>query len=91
MNQAEVIHAGWAHRDRSKLAMLDACQADVRDSLVLDVTLKNFQNGSTRGGGSGPSFAERRVSKHRQEMEKANRMGKEIFADEDTGLLIDPK
>ena len=50
MNQAEVIHAGWAHRDRSKLAMLDACQADVRDSLVLDVTLKNFQNGSTRGG-----------------------------------------
>ena len=91
MNQAEVIHAGWAHRDRSKLAMLDACQADVRDSLVLDVTLKNFQNGSTRGGGSGPSFAERRVSKHRHEIEKANRMGKEMFADEDTRLLIDPK
>lgn len=50
MNQAEVIHAGWAHRDRSKLSMLDACQADVRDSLVLDVTLKNFQHVSTRGG-----------------------------------------
>ena len=71
--------------------MLDACQADVRDSLVLDVTLKNFQHVSTRGGGSGPSFAERRVSKHGQEIEKGNRMGKVMFADEDTGLLIDPK
>ena len=50
VNQAEVIHVGWAHRDRSKLSMLDACQADVRDSLVLDVTLKNFQHVSTRGG-----------------------------------------
>ena len=90
MNQAEVIHASWAHRDRSKLSILDACQADVHDSLVLVVTLKQCQHGLTRGG-SGNCFAQRRVSKHRQEMEKANRMGKEIFADEDTGLLIDPK
>ena len=42
-------------------------------------------------GGSGNCFAQRRVSKHRNEIEKANRMGKEMFADEDTRLLIDPK
>ena len=50
MNQAEVIHASWAHRDRSKLSILDACQADVHDSLVLVVTLKQCQHGLTRGG-----------------------------------------
>ena len=27
MNQAEVIHAGWAHRDLPNLSLLDACQA----------------------------------------------------------------
>lgn len=39
MNQAEVIHAGWVHRDRPNLSLLDACQADTRDSLLLDVEL----------------------------------------------------
>ena len=30
MNQAEVVHAGWVHRDQPDLSLLDACQADVR-------------------------------------------------------------
>ena len=34
MNQAEVIHAGWVHRDCSNLSLLDACQANTRDSLL---------------------------------------------------------
>lgn len=46
MNQAEVIHAGWVHRDRPNLSLLDASQADTRDSLLLDVELKSYQSGS---------------------------------------------
>ena len=42
MNQAEVIHAGWVHRDWPNLWLLDACQADTQDSLLLNVELKNY-------------------------------------------------
>lgn len=50
MNQAEVIHTGWAHRDRQNLSMLDVCQADTRDSLLLDIELKDYQSGAAQGG-----------------------------------------
>ena len=40
INQAKVIHAGWAHRDRQNLYLLDACQSDTRDALLLDVEIK---------------------------------------------------
>ena len=43
MNQAEVVHAGWVHRDRPNLSMLDVWQADTRDSLLLDIELTNYQ------------------------------------------------
>ena len=43
MNQAEVIHASWSHRDRSNLSLLDAAQADVRDSVMLEAELKAFK------------------------------------------------
>lgn len=90
MNQAEVIHAGWTHRDRTNLSLLDACQADVRDTLLLDVELTNFQSGSAAGG-SGPSYSERKLSNHQRELQKSKRIGKEMFPDEDSGFLIDPK
>ena len=75
MNQAEVIHAGWTHRDRANLSLLDVCQADVRDSLLLDVELTNFKSGSAPGG-SGPSYAKRKSSSHHRELQKAKRIGK---------------
>ena len=56
MNQAEVIHVGWAHRDCPNLSLLDVCHADVRDSVVLDTELKSYQAGK-RSSGTGPSFA----------------------------------
>ena len=34
VNQAEVIHTGWVHRDPPNLSLLDACQADTRDSVA---------------------------------------------------------
>jgi hypothetical protein len=55
MNQAEVIHAGWIHRDRQNLSLLDACQADIRDTLLLVVELSSYQSGSAQGD-KGPSL-----------------------------------
>ena len=43
MNQAEVIHAGWTHRDIPNMSLLDVCQAYIRDATVLDVNLKDIR------------------------------------------------
>ena len=53
--------------------MLDTCEADVRESLVLDVALKNFKHGWTRGG-SGLSFAERQEKKRTAWVKRCLRM-----------------
>ena len=55
MNQAEVIYAGWAHKDPSNLSLLDAAHTDTRDS----VELKSIAQGTSKGG-TGPSYEERK-------------------------------
>ena len=50
MNQAEVVHARWVHRDHPNLSMLDVCQADTWDSLLLDIELEGYQSGAAPGG-----------------------------------------
>ena len=72
MNQEEVIHASWSHWDRSNLSLLDAAQADVRDSVMLEAELKAFKSGKTKGG-SGPSYGERRNKSHQQEISRGQR------------------
>ena len=52
MNQAEVIHAGWAHRDLPNLSLLDACQANVRDAVTLDIEIAAYDRGTASGGTS---------------------------------------
>ena len=42
MNQAEVLHAGWAHRDSPNLSLLDVCHANVRDSVIVDTELQTY-------------------------------------------------
>ena len=66
MNQAEVLHASWSHRDRPQLSLLDACQADVRDSLLIEVELKGLHSGS-QSTGRGPS---KRSSKGKETWKK---------------------
>jgi len=63
MNQAEVIQAGWAHRDGQNLSMLNVCQADSRDSLLLDIELNDYQSGAAQEGKS-PSYVDREKKKH---------------------------
>ena len=94
MNQAEVVHAGWANRDRPNMSLLDACHADVRDSLLVEMGLQGLQSGSTTTG-RGPTFADHNRERHRREVDRAKRLGKEMFAadqaDISDGLCIDPK
>lgn len=89
MNQAEVLHASWSHRDRPKLSLLDACQADVRDHLLLEVELKGIHNGSGSSG-RGPSFMDHKRKKHEREVQRGKRLGKEMFDDASEGRAIDP-
>ena len=92
MNQAEVIQAGLVHRDCSNLSLLEACQADTRDFLLLDVEVKIYQS-SSASDGSGPSFADRRRRGRPSQINEVRSKGKEMFADynEKNGLLIDPQ
>lgn len=88
MNQAEVIHAGWAHRDPSDMSLLDVCKIDGRETVVVYVELKVYAEGtSTRG--SGPSYYQRKRQQHVREVEKAKRLSAEVFQDD--GLIVDPK
>lgn len=86
MNQAEVIHAGWAHRDQPKLSLLDVCQADTRDSLLLELELQSLHAGSAIKG-KGPSFLDHKRERYQREIDRAKKMGKEMF----DGRKVDPK
>jgi hypothetical protein len=91
MNQAEVIHAGWAHRDLPNLSLLDACQADVRDAVTLDVEIAAYERG-TASGGTGPSNSQRQRKKHTEQLKRAKKLGKDMFPKSkvEDGLKMDP-
>ena len=86
MNQAEVIHAGWAHRDQPKLSLLDVCQANIRDSLLLGLQLRSLHAGSAIKG-KGPTFMDHKRERYQREIDRAKKMGKELF----DGRKVDPK
>lgn len=87
MNQAEVVHAGWVHRHRPNLSMLDVCQADTRDSLLLDIELTNYQCWL---GGKAHCTLIKFKTDHFREVNKAKHLGREMFQDEECGHFIDP-
>ena len=78
MNQAEVVNAGWAHRDRLGVSLLDSCYFDVRDSHLLESEMLQFNIGSFPGG-NGPNAAELIQRKHSRELDAAERYGSEIL------------
>ena len=73
MNQAEVIHAGWAHKDLSNLSLLDAAHTDTRDSMLLTVELKSIEQGTSKGG-TGPSYEERKTRQLAKENNRSLKM-----------------
>ena len=74
MNQAEVIHAGWAHKDPSNLSLPDAAHTDTKDSVLLAVELKSIQQGTSKGG-TGSSYEARKTKLHRREFGRAAQLG----------------
>ena len=76
------------------MSLLDACHADVRDSLLVQMELQGLQSGSTTTG-RGSTFADHTRERHRREVDRAKRLGKEMFAadqaDNNDGLCIDLK
>ena len=90
MNQAEVVHASWTHRDPPNMSLLDACMADVRDTVVFEMELEGIKNGTCKAGTRGPSYAELQRRRHDREVQKAKPAGKEMFKNTD-GHLTDPK
>ena len=92
MNQAEVVHAGWVHRDPPNMSLLDACQADARDSITLNVEIKVFEQGSATGG-TGPSNADRQRKKHKEQVKRTKQLGQDMFlsTEQESGYKIDPK
>lgn len=48
MNQARVIYGGWAHKDRSKLSLLDTAHTDTKDSVLLAVELMSINQGTSK-------------------------------------------
>ena len=91
MNQAEVVHAGWVHRDLPNLSLLDACQANVRDAVTLDVELKAYEQG-TAAGGTGPSYIQRQRKKHSEQVKRAKQLGQDMSCPSQgrVGYKIDP-
>ena len=49
-NQTEVIHAVWIHGDCMGVSLLDVYMFDIRNALILENQLKQFQGGSYSGG-----------------------------------------
>lgn len=89
MNLAEVIHAGWAHRNDPNLSLLEVAHEDVKDSILLEAELKGFESGIAKGG-SGPLFEKRRQRDHQRQINDAAQLGKEISQmASQNGLLID--
>lgn len=90
MNQAEVIHAGWAHKDPANMSLLDACQADVRDSITFSVEMKAYAAGTSTGG-KGPSYAKMKQKAHAREINHAKPLGTDILENSDDGRIIQPE
>ena len=50
-DQEEVIHAGWIHKDGMAVSLLDACMFAIRDALILEGQLKQFEGSYSDGSG----------------------------------------
>ena len=90
MNQAEVVHAGWGHRDKPNLSLLEVCQADVRDSVILDTELRAYASG-TATGADGPSYFQTKRRQYVREVNMAMQMGNELLHSDCDGRAIDPE
>jgi hypothetical protein len=81
MNQAEVVHAGWAHKDRENMTLLDAAECHVRDSVLLETAYEGIKEGNSRVG-TAPSLTHRRAKQAATQMRRANTLGDELLRED---------
>lgn len=83
MNQAEVVHASWKHRDRENLTLLDAAERHVRDCLLLETEYEGIKQGTSRAG-TGPSLVQRQARETAIQQKRAATLGKELLREDIT-------
>ena len=64
---AEVIHAGWKHRERMDVGLVEACLFDTRDSLLFESQIEGLATGSFPGG-DGPCHGKRSSTREDKEI-----------------------
>ena len=81
MNQAEVVHASWAHSDRENMTLLDAAECHVRDCVLLETAYEGMKKGNSRVG-TGRSLAHRRAQQTATQIRTANALGEELLRED---------
>ena len=77
-NKAEVIDASWLYRGHMSVSLLGACILDIRDTLILEGQLKQFEGRSYSGG---PSLNQTQRTKRvkNKEKEDVHRFGRDVL------------
>ena len=88
-NLAEVLHAGWKHRDKMGVSLLDCCYFDVRDSILLAIKHDTVRDGWYDGGYS-PNNKELTTRKWKREEERASQLGEDLLDFGVTSRLTNP-
>ena len=78
MNQAEVVHASWAHKVRENMTLLDAAECHVRDCVLLETAYEGMKEGDSRVG-TRPSLTHRRTQQTTTQIRRANALGEELL------------
>ena len=74
-NLADVLHAGWKHRDKIGVSLLECCYFDVRDFAINHDNVRD----SCYDGGYGPNNKELTTSKQKSEEERVSQLGEDLL------------
>ena len=77
-NKAGVIDASWLHRGHMTVSFLDACILDIRDTLILEGQLKQFE-GRSYSGGPSLNHTQRTKRVKNKEKEDVHRFGRDLL------------
>jgi hypothetical protein len=77
-NQAEVVHAGWKHRDKMGVSLLECCYFDIRDSILLFTNINNLEKGG-HASGYGSHESTRKNIQNVREIGHANQIGRDLL------------
>ena len=75
---AEVIHAGWKHRETMAFGLVEACLFDTRDSLLFESQIEGLATGSFPGG-DGPCQGKRSSTREDKDILLAEDIGRDLL------------